>query len=117
MNNKGFTLIELLAVIVILGVIALVSVPAILSSINSSRKSACLKQKEEVEKAAYRWGVDNWKDVSNYIDSSISIDVLKESGYLKSDLKNPIDKKKLEGNVKIEYDNNQYKYTYDLYCG
>ena len=37
MKNKGFTFIELLAVIVILGIIALITVPTILAIVNDSR--------------------------------------------------------------------------------
>ena len=34
MNKKGFTLVELLAVIVILGIILLIAVPKVISTIN-----------------------------------------------------------------------------------
>ena len=40
MNKKGFTLIELLAVILILGVIALIAIPQVNNVINQSRKGA-----------------------------------------------------------------------------
>lgn len=40
MNKKGFTLVELLAVIVILGIIALIATPIILGVIEDSKKSA-----------------------------------------------------------------------------
>lgn len=38
MKNKGFTLVELLAVIVIIGIIALITIPKIKDSINNSKK-------------------------------------------------------------------------------
>ena len=39
-NKKGFTLIELLAVIIILGVIMLIAIPSVTSSVTKSRKNA-----------------------------------------------------------------------------
>lgn len=38
-NNKGFTLIEILAVIIILGILLIIAVPAVSESIMDSRKS------------------------------------------------------------------------------
>ena len=40
--KKGFTLIELLAVIVILGIIAVITTPLIMGVIENARKSAVL---------------------------------------------------------------------------
>lgn len=40
MKNRAFTLIELLAVIIILGIIALIAVPMILNLIRDAKKSA-----------------------------------------------------------------------------
>ena len=40
MNKKGFTLIELLAVILILGIIALIAIPTVNYILKESRKGA-----------------------------------------------------------------------------
>ena len=45
-NKKGFTLIELLAVIVILAIIALITVPIILKMLNNSRKDSAVRSAE-----------------------------------------------------------------------
>ena len=40
LNRKGFTLVELLAVIIILAIVVGITIPAVLNTINSSRKQA-----------------------------------------------------------------------------
>lgn len=40
LNNKGFTLIEVLAVVVIIAVLGLISVPSILSTINKGKETS-----------------------------------------------------------------------------
>ena len=57
-NKKGLTLIELLAVIVILGIIAAIAVPAIGAIINNSRTEADLRSAELIESAAVMWSLD-----------------------------------------------------------
>ena len=44
--KKGFTLIELLAVIVILAIIALITVPIVLKMLNNSRRDSALRSAE-----------------------------------------------------------------------
>lgn len=51
-NKKGFTLIELLAVIIILSVLMLISVPGILKLMDNSKKNAFVTQSQMIYKAA-----------------------------------------------------------------
>lgn len=50
MNKRGFTLIELLAVIVVLGLVLVVTVPSIIGNINNNRISSLHTLSKEVAK-------------------------------------------------------------------
>ena len=73
-SNNGFTLIELLAVIIILGILMIIAIPAVTSYINNSRKSAYVDTAKEIISGA-RNLVNEGKvemyntDVTYYIDS------------------------------------------------
>ena len=61
LNKKGFTLVELLAVIIILAIVVGITIPAVLNTINSSRKSGGRDAAEIVA---------NWID-DQYVVSSV----------------------------------------------
>lgn len=113
--KKGFTLIELLAVIVILGIIAVLVVPSVIGTINKSRNSLSKSQIETIEKAAEKWGIVNQDKMPYTGSTTVSIDTLADDGYLDGDdLKDPKTSKDICGYVKITYieDNNQYDYEF-----
>ena len=63
MKNKGFTLMELLAVIIILAVIALITVPIVINTINDSKESSKDMSKElyirAADQAIVKYNMDN----------------------------------------------------------
>ena len=69
MNKRGFTLIELLAVILILGVIALIAIPQVTTVINTSSRKA-----QETSAKHYISAVNN-KIALNQLDSNSSNDI------------------------------------------
>lgn len=59
MNNKGFTLVEILSVIVLIGLLFGLGVPAV-SKISKNMKARTYNQKINlIEKAGELWGQDN----------------------------------------------------------
>ena len=69
-NKKGFTLSVVIGIIVVLGIIALISVPIINGMIKSSRQKTYDIQIKEIEKAARVWFTDN---ISKSEDPSILV--------------------------------------------
>ena len=99
-NKKGFTLVELLAVIVILGVLLMIAVPAVQNVIKKAKNNATQKQAELFIDAAKKMAI---------IDEATSDMVI----YKLSDLDSDVDKNRFTGMVVALValkENGSYKY-------
>ena len=115
--RKGFTLIELLAVIIILGVLALITFPIIDKSIKQSKERALERTIKSVVQASYDYSIENDLGYdSNY--KKLEIGTLINAGLLKEDIINPVTNQKLEGCVLYKWDSdyNQYEFEYSENC-
>ena len=116
MKRKGFTLIELLAVIVILSVITLITVPMITSVIEESKKKALVSSVQGLIESANLYSIEN-EGVHEFLfdrehqGSTQSGESLDYKGKIEGAGKLYIDK---EGNTSICISNDTY-YVYKNY--
>ena len=116
MKEKGFTLIELLAVIVILSVITLITVPMITNVIEESKKKALASSIQGLVESANLYAIENDGVYEFLFDkehkgSTIKGESLDYRGNIEGEGKLYLDK---EGNVSVCISNDTY-YAYKNY--
>lgn len=114
MKNEGFTLTELIGVIVLLGIIALIAVPIINSTITNSKAKAYNAQINALEEAGKKWGVENTKYLpTDAMSCNISIAELATLGYVEDDkIIDPRDNTEMHGTIEISYTDASKTYYY-----
>jgi prepilin-type N-terminal cleavage/methylation domain-containing protein len=80
-GEKGFTLVELIIVLLILGILLTIAVPAYLSFKDRSYKTAAKADVAQVLRSVISYGSDNFPNSTNDPDASTT-----DSGYLGLDL-------------------------------
>jgi prepilin-type N-terminal cleavage/methylation domain-containing protein len=112
--KKGFTLIELITVIILLGVVGFIVLPAVNSMIKESKESLYEEQLEEIKLASEKWAYKNTELLPTKEGESITLTLLelKRSGNLPVDIKNPKTGELLSNglSIVITYKENTYEY-------
>ncbi|MHA6483633.1 prepilin-type N-terminal cleavage/methylation domain-containing protein [Paenibacillus sp. strain BS8-2] len=85
-NEKGLTLIELLAVLVIVGIIAAIAIPAIGGTISSSKSKADAATRSMIEEATLRYSADKLDTITTPTHE-VTLAILKSEGYISGDPK------------------------------
>ena len=113
MKKKGFTLAELLGVITILGLLALLIVPAIDKTIKQSNETLYQAQLSTIIEGAKEWSADHVSELPvNNGSITVTLSELKLGGYVPTDIKNPKTNELFSDDltIKITEYNSQYKY-------
>ena len=119
MKKNGFTLVETLAVIIVLSLFALITVPIIDKNLKESRNVTYDVQIDEVITAAKNWSVDHLNQLPSTVESpkNVLVSELINGGYIESVIKNPKNNTKcIDGttSVVITLNNVGGGYTYSL---
>ncbi|HEY4430053.1 MAG TPA: type II secretion system protein [Paenibacillus sp.] len=106
-NQKGFTLIELLAVIVILGIIAVIAIPMISNVISKSRSDADVQTARQIYDAARMYITadlnGNFENDATGGTKTILVSTLQTMHYLESKIYLPSTKVEIEGTSSIVF--------------
>lgn len=113
-REEGFTLVELLAVIVILGIIVAIAIPAIGSVIDRANSGATASEQALVEDAARLYVTDNQKDLAPKFGTTggtitVGTETLKDQGYLENRADGDV-----SGSVKVtKTESGTYEYEFE----
>ncbi len=116
MNKKGFTLVELLAIIVLLGLVALLSFNAIDKYIKQSRDKMYETQVNNIILSAKNWGVDHPLLLPQYEGDTkeITLGFLMDEGYVDLEIENPKTRKQFSKHIVILITKKEEIYEYEF---
>lgn len=102
MKQKGFTLVELLAVLVILAIIFVISVPLMTEILDQSKNTLHKKQIDTILDATYDYSLKNINYLPDDNDINfVTLGELKYEGIIDYDLTDPDNNEKFEDNLVI----------------
>jgi type IV pilus assembly protein PilA len=114
--NKGFTLVELLAVIIILGVIGIIAIPAVNKAIRNAKQQLYEVQINNIEMGAKSWAAENVFNLPENDGELITLTLgqLKVAGHVQFDIKNPVTNKLFPNDMEITITRYMNTYLYEV---
>ena len=111
MKNDGFTLIELIGIVGVLGMLLLVGLPALTMTLNKNKENEFSRVKRDIELAAENYVINHLDefDELDELDGEgkfksvyISLNLLKENGYIPSGLVDPRTDTQFDYNLSVK---------------
>ena len=112
--KKGFTLVEILGVIVIIGFLVIMVIPAVTNIIRNSREELYKVQIKNIENAAKNWAAENPFKMPREDGETITLFLhnLHEGGFIETGIINPITGEEFPRDMIIEIIRNLNSYEY-----
>ena len=121
MKNKGFTLVELLAILGLLAVITLITIPAVDGIIKKNKKKMYEEQIETIRNGLKTWGDANVEMLPEESGDILTLNLgyLKAQGFVKPDMVNVLNEMCFPNDmsVSIKKVNENYEYIVDSGSG
>lgn len=115
MKRSGFTLIELLGVLIVLGFIALITVPVINNSMKNTKQKLYDDQIFYIKEGLKDWGSSNIFMLPENNDAIIlSLGQIKQSGNLERIIKNPKNNKCFSNDTLLQITKNNNTFLYEI---
>ena len=113
-NKKGFTLVELLAVLMLLGLIVVIAIPTINTSLNAAKERAKKVQENIILNAAKDFAAEHFKELEEKLNIISINDLINENYIDTSNAENIIESDYKDKCVYVKYDKSYSQFDYSI---